>query len=82
MSEKLKPCPVQDFLIYNAELRVFCKCLDCPNRVPSQEEAEMRDALYDVLGVALISRVLDEEELVITSKATHIIAKYQKGGSK
>lgn len=51
-------------------------------RAQSQAEVEMWDALADVLCVALMARVLDEEELVITSKAAHILAKYQKGYGK
>ena len=77
MSDQSKPCPV-DKIESGLDDETFADqvwsaCQSCPNRAPSQADAEMLEVILGAL-----SRRIDEDWL---RKARAVVKKYPKGGA-
>lgn len=80
MSDQLKPCPV-DKIESGLDDETFADqvwsaCQSCPNRAPSQAEAEMREVLTGLLPLLRAGNYRGS-----TARVEAILAKYPKGGA-
>ena len=73
---KQKACPVQDHTLSFVGTRLHEWCNSCPNRAPSQAEAEMREALE-----ACVTRLAEFGYDHAVKCVMAILAKYPKGGA-